>query len=133
MPKKPTIVSGKNVPNGKKSKNNGVYSPPNTHKLLDEVITLLQEISTDTNLKLKAENYPQYEMKMHDDPRFSTLTKGSYTLFRKIIDHEDISHFFDMIKVMEKDKSQIEKDNGKKASADFESILIKDHVTLKKK
>lgn len=103
------------------------FKPPNSKELLDTVIELLDEVSKDENIILKKDKYPLYEDKLYNDPKFDLISKKSYGLFRKIIDHEDISDFFEIIKKLEEfEKGNIS--NSKEASRKFESTLIDKYV-----
>jgi hypothetical protein len=125
MKQKATVVSGNNVKNEHKQQL-GEYKAPDVDKLLDQVIKLLEVISTPEMLKMREDKYILYEETLYNDNRFDEVIK-SYSLFRKIIDHEDISHFYQMIEVIKKSSS------GKEATSKFESIIIKDHIKLNKR
>lgn len=92
------------------------------NKLIDSVTNLVEATKKQDMIKLKKENYNEYENKLSAlEPNFS---ETNYTLFKKIIDGEDISVFFQMIEYLLKINS------GKISVEDAENNLGK---TLSKK
>ena len=67
---------------------------PNIEELLDTVIILLENIKKPEMKELKEKAFEEYEDMLYKDPQYFPLSRRSYSLFRKIIDGEDISYFF---------------------------------------
>ena len=99
---------------------------PNIDELLDTVITLLENIKKPEIKKLKKESFEEYEDILYKDPQYFILSRRSYSLFRKIIDGEDITYFFNMIQEINSVKND---ETHQKASQRFENMLIQKHVS----
>ena len=74
----------------------------NIKKLLDDVASILEFISTDELMKLKDRSFREYQDKIED--KFPKFSERYYSIFMKLIRGEDINTLMVMLSIMAKIK-----------------------------
>lgn len=71
---------------------------PNTNDILDSIIKLLECMNTPKMKRLKAKDSAEYMNQL--ESKFSDFSDQYYTIFRMVIDGEDITPLFKMLEVI---------------------------------
>lgn len=88
---------------------------PNANKILDTVIEILEYMNTDEMKELRAKSQPLFENKMEE--KFEDFAYQYYSIFRLILNGDDISPLFMML-------GEIDKCNSGKQSYDATEIIV---------